>query len=329
MADVATAKAAAAAQGASAPANYPGGPDKWAQDWYDNALKAGSIRGGAAQTASATQSQSTGGGPLLPPGASGYNAQDPTAYRNIDPKVLQGMTPEQRAEWSMQNIDDLSAHGDAARSKAQWMTWQKSYDPNCPPSDPYQAEDGSGCVEKPDNSNKGYQAGAAGGGGGKGGQQVGGGAAPTKSIDPLQQGLVNLYQERGGMFAGQKAGGFGQDLASGGIFTGDGGQNPAVAAAALNAFTPAAPSQQPQNTAPQVTSMQQGLSGGQQLQQSLGATSAFGGGITGRGGAPTAASIQPIGGAPPPAMQQQPLQAALANKFSDPNKWWAGQSKVY
>jgi hypothetical protein len=36
------------------------------------------------------------------------------------------------------------------------MAWQDSYNPKCPPDRPYNAEDGSGCVEKPDNSNKGY-----------------------------------------------------------------------------------------------------------------------------------------------------------------------------
>lgn len=109
-------------------------------------------------------------------GASGYNAQDVTAYRNIDPNIVRNMTPEQRAVWSMQNIDDLSAHGDKERSYSQWMEWQKSYDSNCPPATPYQAEDGSGCVEKPDNSNKPGGGGAGGGGGQGGGGGYGGGA---------------------------------------------------------------------------------------------------------------------------------------------------------
>lgn len=162
-------------QAARATGAAPGGVNF--DQWFKNAVNAGAVRGGSAQGPSATQSQSTGDNPLLPEGASGYNAADPTAFRKIDPKILQGMTPEQRAVWSMENIDDLSAHGDADRAKAQWMEWQKSYDPNCPPSDPYQAEDGSGCVEKPDNSNKGYQAAAAAGGGGGG--QGGGAAAPA------------------------------------------------------------------------------------------------------------------------------------------------------
>jgi hypothetical protein len=102
-------------------------------------------------------------------GASGYNAQDVTAYRKIDPNIIKNMTPEQRAVWSMENIDDLSAHGDRQRAYAQWLEWQKDYDPNCPPGAPYQAADGSGCVEKPDNTNKGYQAGVGGGGRGEGG----------------------------------------------------------------------------------------------------------------------------------------------------------------
>ncbi len=44
MADLAKMKAEASRQGATAPADYPGGPDQWVQDWYNNAVAAGSIQ---------------------------------------------------------------------------------------------------------------------------------------------------------------------------------------------------------------------------------------------------------------------------------------------
>lgn len=44
MADLNTMKAAAASQGATAPPDYPGGPDAWVKDWYQNAVNAGSVK---------------------------------------------------------------------------------------------------------------------------------------------------------------------------------------------------------------------------------------------------------------------------------------------
>lgn len=79
-------------------------------------------------------------------------------YRN-DPNMSQklaAMSPEQRARWSMEHIDDLGGGGKQTNPEQawrQWMYWQDSFDPSCPPAAPYRAEDGSGCVEKPDNSN--------------------------------------------------------------------------------------------------------------------------------------------------------------------------------
>jgi hypothetical protein len=183
-------------QSASAPASTPASAPATQGQGYTT----------QATAASQNASQSLGG-VVLPPGATGFNAADPTAYRNIDPNIIRNMTPEQRAEWSAQNIDDLSAHGDATRARAQWMAWQKSYDPNCPPSDPYQAEDGSGCVEKPDNSNKGGQSQDGGDGGGQGGRGGQGGQytppPPPKPVtfgnqlsmtgNPLQDMLIGQF----------------------------------------------------------------------------------------------------------------------------------------
>jgi hypothetical protein len=108
-------------------------------------------------------------------------------YRT-DPNMasaLQNMSPEQRARWSMEHLDRLD-YRTPESSWQQWMAWQDSYDPSCPPSAPYKAEDGSGCVEKPDNSNAGYQGGqgGSGGGGGRGGGGRGGGQEAFSSNVP-------------------------------------------------------------------------------------------------------------------------------------------------
>jgi len=104
------------------------------------------------------------------------------------------MTEEERIDFAMQNIDNLEAHGSPERAREQWKIWQRSFDPACPSENPYQAEDGSGCVEKPDNSNTpgaggrqnlpGGVAGnpSGGGGGGRGGGQ--GSSSTTASSTP-------------------------------------------------------------------------------------------------------------------------------------------------
>ena len=66
MADLATMKAAAASQGATAPPNYPGGPDAWVQAWYQNAVNAGSINANAGTTGGAGTPAQTGGKGVTP-----------------------------------------------------------------------------------------------------------------------------------------------------------------------------------------------------------------------------------------------------------------------
>lgn len=113
---------------------------------------------------------------------------------------LARMSPEQRARWSMEHIDDLSAHGDRQRAFTQWMGWQRHFDPNCPSNAPYQAEDGSGCVEKPDNTNRGYQQAAEGGGYGSGGAGQGGQYGNVSSN--LTSPLIDMLKMQGS-FLGQ------------------------------------------------------------------------------------------------------------------------------
>jgi len=265
-------------------------------------------------------------------------AAQPAAQPAAAPSPAGVPTPEQlrakaKAEgWS----EDFDRFDDA-----QLQRWLSSglYDPNtgkfrsendptgaatydkpaeCPPGTTFHGSKCVGWDQLP------YELGGTGTSGPAGGQ---GQAAPLGSpTDPLQQKLMNLYQERGGMFAGQGAGGFGESLTGGGIFTGEGGQgavNPALTAAALNAFTPQAPSQAAggQPAAPQPPAPM--------AKAASSINSAFAGGFTGQGTGDVKAGVQQptnmIGAAPAPA---QPLEGALARQYKDPNKWWMPENRV-
>jgi hypothetical protein len=185
---------------------------------------------------------------------------------------------------------------------------------------------------------------AGGGGGGKPPVAAAPVEAPQDPNDPLQARLLEMYQGGEGAFAGSRA--KGQDLAGGGIWWGNGGANnaaipapggadgisdilfggatsggaipagvnPALAQAAMTAFTPSAPSAQ-------------------------------GGGYTGKGSqiqapvqsaiAPQVASTQPASSTTPTRIPTpstpagaNPLADAVQRRFRDPNSWWAGQ-KTY
>jgi len=144
--------------------------------------------------------------------------------------------------------NDVTGQRDHARGSGQsedfgrfdegsMQAWEKYRDPNCPPNFAYQAIDGSGCVEKPIDSNSGAIHGGkydaqgnfipgSGGGGGGGGGRPRPGAQPTRPggqsglynpNDPLQNQLVNLFQEQGGMF-GQGGQTEGAALKGGGLW---------------------------------------------------------------------------------------------------------------
>lgn len=81
-------------------------------------------------------------------------------------------------------------------SEAQLKSWEPRKDSNCPPKTPYQAFDGSGCVEKPIDSNKGAGgagggAGGAGGGGSVGTAATSGGGAGSDLAAQIEQVLKN------------------------------------------------------------------------------------------------------------------------------------------
>jgi len=308
-------------------------------DPYEN-WKAAGRPGGSFATWQASQAAP------VPAAAPAPAAAQPTAQPVAAPAAPAGVpTPEQlrakaKAEgWS----EDFDRFDDA-----QLQRWLSSglYDPNtgkfrsendptgaatydkpaeCPPGTTFH---GSKCVSWDQLPYELGGTGSAGPAGGPGGGSPA--AAPAfDPTNPLQSQLVNQYQERGNMFSSQQPGGFGESLTGGGIFWGQGGQgavNPALTAAALNAFTPAAPSQtgggQPAAKPPLSAASNAG-----NMQPAM--TSAFAGGFTGKGTGDVTTGIQQptgmIGAAPAPA---KPLEGALARQYKDPNKWWMPENRV-
>ena len=247
------------------------------------------------------------------------------------------MTEQQRVDYAMQNIDNLDAHGDSTRAREQWTTWQRSYDPACPGESPYQAEDGTGCVEKPDNSNDpnagGRQNLPGGGSGnprGRGGQGQGGpGATNGGEFDGsyLQRGLMDLASRQGGMFSG-----LGADnqnavaLSGGGVFTAG---DPNAQGGPPAPLAPPAPRTAPVQGAPTPAAAPAGGGGGfAGGTNSAALTNAWAPFSTGSGAAATtpglvskpAAPLTPGTGSTGPAPN---VAASLQAKFPNrPGAWW-------
>lgn len=316
MASLAQMKSAAAGQGAQAPPDYPGGPDAWVRDWYQNAVNAGSIQDPSTPF---TQGQAT--------------ATDATTGATPQGRMNTGTS--QFADMVRKKARDEGWSEDFARfSDAQLEAWKPYWDEG---AGKFRSEQGqAGFFEKPTECAPGTTmhgskcvpwsslppelGGTLGqGGGAQPGAPAAPGGAAFNPNDPLQSQLVNLFQERGGMFAGQ-GGQFGESLSGGGIWTGSNNQagvNPALTQAALTAFTPAAPSQQ---AAPKPAAA-----------AAPAVNSAYMSGITGMG---TGGLPQPVG-TPPPQPQMAtapsgggPLNKALAGAYRDPNQWWKGKPQV-
>lgn len=225
--------------------------------------------------------------------------------------------------------------------------WKNFLDTSCPPDKPFKSSRGAGgCYEKPTECPDGQ--GPSGpnetdpctttgystpnpweqqGGGAGNNAPAAGGDQPGSSGNPLQDALINLYQEKGGMFAGSDPNGFGESLTGGGIWTGAGGQapvNPALAQATLTAFTPKAPSQMaPAGGGTFSDPYEAAKQHGTYVPPT---TSGFAGaventGVTGKGSAATPiAQPSTAGVAAPPGGSA--LQQSLTNKYKDPNAWW-------
>lgn len=238
------------------------------------------------------------------------------------------MTPEQRARWAQEHINSFDAQSrnpmDPQQAFNQWLAWDDKYDASCPPNRPYRGRTGT-CEEGPDNCPEGTtlhgskcisneQANQLFGGGyggqpqgGQQGQSAGGPAAP--GLDPndpnsaLQDALVALYQERGGMFGGSDAG---EALKGGGIWWGSQGaplpMAPATQAQAATQSIAQNQAQAPQ-PAPQpqanTSTISQPNTGENMLQKSLSST------------------LQAM---PAPTRQVDPL----VDQLRQTNKWWAG-----
>lgn len=172
------------------------------------------------------QSQQGGGNWWQNPSAGqGQNWGELTAEQlGYDPskkatsQELAQMSPEQRAWWSMQNINSFDAQSRNPMEKQQafnqWMAWQDKFDASCPPRYPYRDRMGQ-CNESPDNCPPGMQVvgsganakcvpggeasgGGYGGGGGQGGGGGYGGGGGTGANTPggggEDPGDLALYQ---------------------------------------------------------------------------------------------------------------------------------------
>jgi len=166
MADLNQMKAAAAAQGATAPPEYPGGADAWVADWYQNAVNAGSLQGTRTQGEATATDATTG--------------STPQGYKNTGTSTFADMIRKKSKDegWS----EDFERFSDA-----QIDAWQKYYDPStgkfksendpsgaatydkpaeCPPGTTFH---GSKCVSW-DSLPEELGGTGGGGGGGKGGK---------------------------------------------------------------------------------------------------------------------------------------------------------------
>lgn len=162
--------------------------------WYNAAVRAGAVPqnfGGTAPVANWANMTAEQAG--INPWQQDYKQE----FARTDAAALARMSPEQRARWSMEHLDALD-YRTRQSSFDQWMAWQRHFDPSCPSSAPYQAEDGSGCVEKPDNSNAGYQQGQEAGGGGV----QGGSGRGQNGQQNLTSPLVDMLRMQGSFLGG-------------------------------------------------------------------------------------------------------------------------------
>lgn len=156
-----------AAQRAWESAGRPQTPDVNA--WFKNAVEAGSfLQSGESSSETAYNK-------------SGFNArgQDITGMRAY--AAQHGMS-EDFDRWD----------------EGQLMAWEKQKDSSCPPNTPYRAYDGSGCVEKPIDSNNPGAAGGGGGAGGAGGSGGGGGGGGANNgyLDEMTAYWQNLVKNQ-------------------------------------------------------------------------------------------------------------------------------------
>lgn len=180
------------------------------EDWYQNAVKAGATNGAGAQAPGTGVGVQQGGE---------HSGQKTIIADPSKSLREQGIASGQGEEgWSTAGMPDRTGMRAWARENGmsedfdrfdenQLLRWQDKLDSKCPPKTPFQADDGSGCVEKPIDSNKpggvggqGFAAGGGGGGGGGAAAAAGsmGGGATGLDADLQKQisGLVNGTNSR-------------------------------------------------------------------------------------------------------------------------------------
>lgn len=319
MADLNQMKAAAAAQGATAPPDYPGGPDAWVADWYQNAVNAGSVQGTPTQGEATATDGTTGSTPQ------GRKNTGTSPFADmIRAKAKAEGWSEDFERFSDQQIEAWKPHYDetAGRFRSENdPTGAATYDKpaECPEGTTFH---GSKCVawENLPRELGGGQAGGYTDWGAQGGQQGGGAAAPAAAPgrDNLQQGLIDQYQGREGQFVG--AGQGAEELSGGGVFWGQ---------------QPGAPGPPPPGpTSPAAVAITSG-SGATPL--SAGVTPA---GSSSSAAAPAPAPLSAFSGgvnqiaggldkavSSAGTIDQAPagttaLKQSLAKQYADPNQWW-------
>lgn len=150
-------------------AGSPGGQANF-QAWFEANVRAGVMNpdGSPRQGVAGAASREMEG-----VGHSGFNPQ--TGQYGPPPSDVSGMRAYAREHGMSEDFDRFD--------EATLMLWESKKDPNCPPKFPYQADNGTGCAEKPIDTglNGGGGAGGAGGGGGRGGRGGAGGGSTVAS----------------------------------------------------------------------------------------------------------------------------------------------------
>jgi len=328
-----TARRAAQKVGATKPADYPGSDDQWVQDWFRQGVNAGDARLLRIADPSAKVAEGGGENDLI------------TDWRNAAPSSewlgkRKPTAPEVRRYYiESGKPEDFARYGD--RVVSNWINthWDVTGG--------HFTNDYGDVVDKPTEaganaraagSTVGLKSDSGGGAGGGGGAGQGGGAGrPGQGqINPqLQSALTGMYQLGGGEF-GSDQNRTGVSLQNGGMIWREGtpavaGAPPtpaatspathinngaaALAAAAMNAFSPQAPSKQMGGAFRQPTGTVE--SAPQPAAPAMGTTGMFSG---------VQSPAQPTTGTSPASA---PLTQALSRQYTQPNSWWMGGKRNY
>ena len=328
MADLAGMKQLAASQGATAPPNYPGGPDQWVQDWYANAVKAGSINPNLGQSAATPGTQEQQQTAQQKSGTYADDSADAGNAKTGDPYL------DELRSGKVAGSEDWRRF-----SNAQLKAWQQYYVGGGKFKNAY-----GDIVDKPDDVGPNTPAGYNGTGdyiGGGGGGQANAGPSGTAAAaapatpdyynpdDPLQAKLMELMQSGGGNMAGINAGSFTQG--GGAMWSTPSTPGGATTPTATAATQPSTPSPAPAPSTPSsgpgnAALMSATLNAFATPQTSAGAMI---GGASPDTSAKSTAAIGSPASTPPSAAVVPPVNSIVAGvggapkqQQVDPNAWW-------